>query len=193
MLRFDEIGWLLHTRITIWKDPVVEMQRTKALGLLHKQLLKDSAMSRVGSPEYVLVFRKPGENDNPVTHSREEYPVEQWQKDASPVWMDIDQGNVLNGREARAQRDERHICPLQLDVINRALRLWTNPGDTILSPFAGIGSEGYCALKMGRKFIGAELKKSYFETACSNLRKAEDEARDLFSVAVKPEVPQLQP
>ena len=193
MLRFDEIGWLLHTRITIWKDPVVEMQRTKALGLLHKQLLKDSAMSRVGSPEYVLVFRKPGENDSPVTHSREEYPVEQWQKDASPVWMDIDQGNVLNGREARAQRDERHICPLQLDVVNRALRLWTNPGDTIFSPFAGIGSEGYCALKMGRKFIGAELKKSYFETACSNLRKAEDEARDLFSVAAKPEALQLQP
>lgn len=180
---FVSRDWIYHSRITIWKDPVVEMQRTKALGLLHKQLLKDSSMSRVGSPEYVLVFRKPGENAEPITHTREDYPVEQWQQDASPVWMDIDQGKVLNGREARGERDERHICPLQIDVINRALRLWSNPGDLVLSPFAGIGSEGYCAVKTGRRFVGAELKKSYFDTACANLRKAEDEARDLFSLS----------
>ena len=159
------------------------MQRTKALGLLHKQLLKDSAMSRVGSPEYVCVFRKPGANAEPITHTREEYPVDQWQKDASPVWMDIEQGRVLNRDGAREQKDERHICPLQLDVINRCLRLWSNPGDLVFSPFAGIGSEGYCAVKMRRRFIGAELKRSYFESACANLRKAEEEALDLFSLA----------
>lgn len=145
---FADHDWLYHCRITIWKDPVVEMQRTKALGLLHKQLLKDSTMSRVGSPEYVLVFRKTGDNAEPVTHDREDYPVEQWQKDASPVWMDIEQGEVLNRDGAREQQDERHICPLQLGVIRRLLRLYTNEGDTVFSPFAGIGSEGYCAVKM---------------------------------------------
>lgn len=180
---FDEYEWLYHTRITIWKDPVVEMQRTKALGLLHKQLLKDSSKSRVGSPEYVLVFRKPGENPDPVSHAREDYPVEQWQKDASPVWMDVKQGRVLNGESARENNDERHICPLQLDVIERLLRLYTNPGDLVYSPFAGIGSEGYCAVKMGRKFVGSELKKSYFESACSNLKNAQEESRTLFQLA----------
>ncbi len=179
---FRDRDWLFHTRVTIWKDPVVEMQRTKALGLLHKQLLKDSCMSRVGSPEYVLVFRKPGINTDPVSHTREEFPVEQWQKDASPVWMDIHQGRVLNGEIARENSDERHICPLQLDVIERLLRLYTNPDDMVYSPFAGIGSEGYCSVKAGRRFVGSELKKSYFDLAVSYLKKAEDESRTLFNL-----------
>ncbi len=182
---FRKEDWLFHTRITIWKDPVVEMQRTKALGLLHKQLLKDSCMSRVGSPEYVCVFRKPGVNDNPVSHQREKYPVEQWQKDASPVWMDINQGRVLNGDLGRERSDERHICPLQLDVIERLLRFWTNISDTVFSPFAGIGSEGYCAVKQYRKFIGCELKPSYFSLALSNLKRAEDESATLFNLPVR--------
>lgn len=179
---FRERDWIYHCRVTIWKDPVVEMQRTKALGLLHKQLLKDSAMSRVGSPEYLLLFRKPGDNSKPISHDKSDYPVELWQKDASPVWMDIDQGNVLNGSIAKEQNDERHICPLQLDVIRRALRLWSNPGDTVLSPFAGIGSEGYCAVEMGRRFIGIELKESYFNTACAFLKNIEQQPADLFEL-----------
>lgn len=178
---FQDADWLYHCRVTIWKDPVVEMQRTKALGLLHKQLLKDSAMSRVGSPEYILLFRKPGQNQTPVNHERDDYPVEQWQKDASPVWMDIDQTRVLNGKIARENRDERHICPLQLDTIERLLRLYSNPGDLVYSPFAGIGSEGYCAVKAGRRFIGSELKPSYFSLQCAYLKQAENEAVDLFS------------
>lgn len=174
--------WLFHCRITIRKDPVVEMQRTKALGLLHKQLLKDSAMSRVASPEYVLVFRKPGINENPISHEREDYPVEYWQQDAEQIWNDIDQGNVLNGRIAKEQRDERHVCPLQLDVINRALRLWSKPDDLVYSPFTGIGSEGYCAVKQGRRFVGSELKESYWSLACANLKTAEEECRTLFNL-----------
>lgn len=179
---FRSRDWLYHCRVTIWKDPVVEMQRTKSLGLLHKQLLKDSAMSRVGSPEYVLVFRKPGQNRNPITHIREDYPVELWQRDASPVWMDINQTRVLNGSIARDNADEKHICPLQLDVIERLLRLYTNPGDLVFSPFAGVGSEGYCAVKDGRRFVGSELKESYFKLACQHLKQAEEESRTLFSL-----------
>lgn len=169
-------GWLLHCRITVWRDPVVEMQRTKALGLLYKQLKKDSAMSRTGLPDYVLVFRKPGENAEPVEHKPEHFPVDRWQQWASPVWMDIDQTNVLNGRMARDGCDERHICPLQLDLIERAIVLWSNPGDVVLSPFAGIGSEGYQAVKLRRKFVGSELKESYFRQAANYLEEAEREA-----------------
>ncbi len=179
---FRDEGWLLHCRVTIWKDPVVEMQRTKALGLLHKQLLKDSAMSRVGSPEYVIMFRRSGVNAVPINHERDDYPVELWQRDASPVWMDINQTHVLNGRMARDNRDERHICPLQLDVIERLLRLYSNPGDLVYSPFAGIGSEGFCSVKMGRKFIGSELKPSYFSQACAYLQDAANEAETLFDL-----------
>ena len=179
---FRDRGWLYHTRITIWKDPVVEMQRTKALGLLHKQLLKDSAMSRVGSPEYVLVFRKPGPNANPVSHTRDNYPVDLWQRDASPVWMDVRQTRVLNGEVARDNADERHICPLQLDVIERLLRLYTNPGDLVFSPFTGIGSEGFCSVKEGRRFVGAELKESYWKLACQHLTQAENESMTLFNL-----------
>lgn len=177
---FRDRGWLFHCRVTIWKDPVTEMQRTKALGLLHKQLLKDSAMSRTGSAEYMLVFRKPGVNPEPINHTADEYPVELWQKDASPVWMDVQQTRVLNGELAREQNDERHICPLQLDVIERSLRLWSRKGDLVFSPFAGIGSEGFCAVKMGRTFVGSELKQSYFKLACDHLRKAAAEREDLF-------------
>ena len=169
---FRGAGWHFHSRITIWKDPVVEMQRTKAHGLLYKTLRTDSSDSRTGSPEYVLIFRKPGENKEPITHTPEDFPLSQWQEWASPVWRTIDQGKVLNGEMARDEQDERHICPLQLDVIERCLVMWSNPGDTIFSPFAGIGSEGYQSLKMGRGFIGSELKESYFNQGCQFLQNA---------------------
>ena len=158
----EDAGWVLHSRITIWKSPVVEMTRTKALGLLYKQLQKDSCRSRTGMADYLLVFRKDGENPAPVEQTPESFPLDQWQEWASPVWMTVDQTNVLNVRTAKDPNDERHLCPLQLDVIDRALILWSNPGDTVLSPFAGIGSEGVQALKLGRRFIGIELKESYW-------------------------------
>jgi ribosomal protein S8 len=164
---FEDAGFIYHSRITIWKDPVIEMQRTKALGLLHKQIKKDSTMSRVGIPDYVLIFRKDGERGNPVTNTN--MPVDLWQKIASPVWMDIDYGNTLQGfRNARDERDERHICPLQLDTIERLILLYSNEGDTVLTPFMGIGSEVYQAVKMNRKGIGYELKQSYFDLAATN-------------------------
>lgn len=172
---FWKRGFSFHSRITIWKSPVVEMQRTKAHGLLYKTLCKDSANSRVGAPDYLLTFRKPGVNPKPIEHTPEDIPLDLWQEIASPVWMTIDQGNVLNGHCAREQGDERHICPLQLDVINRALLLWSAKDDLVYSPFTGIGSEGYCALKMGRKFVGSELKNSYFDTACENLKMAKSQ------------------
>jgi DNA modification methylase/superfamily II DNA or RNA helicase len=170
---FGDEGFIYHSKVTIWKDPVIEMQRTKALGLLHKQVRKDSAMCRQGLPDYLLTMRKPGGNPEPIPHTHEEFPVNLWQKYASPVWFDINQSNTLQKLAAREEEDEKHICPLQLDVIERAIMLWTNEKDTVLSPFAGIGSEGYQALKMGRKFIGFELKKSYYETAKRNLEMAE--------------------
>jgi DNA modification methylase len=172
-------GFLFHSRICIWKSPVTEMQRTKAHGLLYKTLKADSCDSRVGCADYLLVFRKPGENPKPVTKDPATFPVELWQEYASPVWMTVDQGNVLNRDGARDDRDERHICPLQLDVIDRAVILWSNPGDTVFSPFAGIGSEGYQSVKRDRKFIGAELKESYFKQACENLKIAKSQM-DLF-------------
>jgi DNA modification methylase len=159
--------------VTIWKDPVTEMQRTKALGLLHKQVKKDAAMSRVGMPDYLLIFRKDGEHKHPV---RCDIPVETWQKYASPVWWDINYSNTLNFREAREQEDERHICPLQLETIERAIHLWSNEGDTVLTPFMGIGSEAYQAIRMKRKSIGFELKESYFDAAVRNVQAAEQNA-----------------
>jgi hypothetical protein len=162
-------GWTLHSRVTIWKDPVVEMTRTKALGLLYKQLKIDSTRSRQGMADYVLVFRAPGENAEPVGHDAAEFPVEQWQQWASPVWMDIRQTNTLNVQAARENGDERHICPLQLDLIERAVVLWSNPGDVVLSQFMGIGSEGVVAVKRKRKFVGVELKNSYFRKAVKNI------------------------
>lgn len=167
---FQQAGWILHSQVVIWKDPVTAMQRTKALGLLHKQIKKDSCMSRQGIPDYLVTMRKPGDNPERVTHTDESFPVKVWQQYASPVWMDIDPSDTLQYRSARENEDERHICPLQLQVIKRGMELWTNPGDRVLSPFAGIGSEGYVALEMGRKFVGAELKRSYFEQACANLK-----------------------
>lgn len=166
---FQDNGFIYHSRVTIWKDPVIEMQRTKALGLLHKQLKKDSSMSRVGNPDYVLIFRKQGENPIPI---KQDISVDVWQKYASPVWFDINQTNTLQKESAREDEDEKHICPLQLDVIERLITLYTNKGETVLSPFAGIGSEGYTAIKLSRKFIGYELKESYYKQARQNLTNA---------------------
>jgi DNA modification methylase len=169
---FVSAGWIFHSEAVIWKDPVTAMQRTKALGLLHKQLKKDSCMSRQGIPDYLVTMRKPGDNPERVTHTNESFPVELWQRYASPVWMDIDPSDTITFREAREHDDERHICPLQLGVIERCLELWTNKRDIVLSPFAGIGSEGYVALKNGRRFVGAELKRSYYEQAIKNIVSA---------------------
>lgn len=169
---FQDCGFYYHSRVTIWKDPVVAMQRTKALGLLHKQIKKDSSMCRQGIADYIITMRKPGDNENPITHTNETFPVEKWQQYASPVWMDIQQGNTLNRTSAREERDEKHICPLQLDVIARCIELWSNEGDTIFTPFLGIGSEAYQSLKMHRKAVGIELKESYFRQAVKNCDRA---------------------
>ena len=173
-------GFVYHARCTIWKDPVIEMQRTKALGLLYKQLKKDSAMSRVGMPDYMLFFRKDEPNPDPITHQPDDLPVGQWQELASPVWMRVNQTKVLNGRMARGQQDERHVCPLQLDVIERCLTLYSNPGDLVLDPFNGIGSTGYKAVEMGRRYIGVELKAEYARQAAKFLESAEQSRGTLF-------------
>lgn len=173
-------GFIFHGKTVIWKDPVVQMQRTKALGLLHKQLKKDSTMSRMGLPDEVLFFRAPGENETPVSHTAEEFPVAQWQRYASPVWDDIDQSDVLPTRAAKEEDDQKHLCPLQLDVIRRCLRLYSNPGDLVLTPFGGVGSEPVVAIQEGRRAIGCELKASYFRQAVANLRAAEQAPGDLF-------------
>lgn len=179
----EAAGWHFLRRITVWRDPVVEMTRTKALNLLHKQILKDSTKSWPGMADYVMLFRAPGENQSPVGHSKSEFPVEQWQKWASPVWMDIRQTDVLNVSAAKEFGDERHLCPLQLDLIERALVMWSNPGDVVLSPFMGIGSEGFVALRNKRRFVGVELKESYWAQACRNLKGAEANAETLFDFA----------
>lgn len=175
---FIEQGFIYHSEVVIWKDPVIAMQRTKALGLLHKQLKKDSCMSRQGIPDYLVTMRKPGPNDEPVTHTDESFPVKIWQRYASPIWMDINPSDTLQYQSARENDDERHICPLQLEVIRRAMELWTNPNDVVLSPFMGIGSEGYVAVEMGRRFIGIELKESYYRQAVVNLEVAEQKRID---------------
>jgi len=168
---FSKEGFVYHSRVTIWKDPVVEMQRTKALGLLHKQVKKDSTMSRVGIPDYVMIFRKDGDRVEPVTNT--DLPVDLWQKYASPVWYDIDYSKTLQGfRNARDEKDEKHICPLQLQTIERLIHLYSNKGDTVLTPFMGIGSEVYQAVTMNRKGIGFELKKSYYDLAVKNIEVA---------------------
>jgi len=177
---FTNAGWVFHSEVCIWKDPVTAMQRTKALGLLHKQIKKDSCMSRQGIPDYLVTMRKPGDNPERVSHTDESFPVDVWQKYASPVWMDINPSDTLQRESAREHNDERHICPLQLQVIQRALELWSNPNDVVFSPFAGIGSEGYQSIKMGRRFVGVELKESYFKQACLNLKSAELEQKTLI-------------
>jgi hypothetical protein len=193
---FVEAGWIMHSKVSIWKDPVTAMQRTKALGLLHKQIRKDSCMSRQGIADYLVTFRKDGDNAEPRKNDDSTMPVAMWQRYASPVWVTteevmpdgfavctdeqrddddmsgIDPSDTLQFRSAREHNDERHVCPLQLRVIKRGVQLWSNPGDTVLSPFGGIGSEGYVSLQEGRRYIGFELKHSYFKAACANLAAA---------------------
>jgi hypothetical protein len=175
---FTAEGWIHHSEVVIWKDPVTAMQRTKALGLLHKQIKKDSCMSRQGIPDYVVTMRKPGVNaeSDRVSHTGlgDDLPVSEWQRLASPVWMDINPSNTLQYQSAREHEDERHLCPLQLEVIERCIRLWSNRGDVVFTPFLGIGSEAYVALKLGRRACGIELKPSYFGVACKNVRAAVD-------------------
>ena len=181
---FQQHGFIYASEVCIRKDPVTSMQRTKALGLLHKTVRTNACMSRQGIPDYLVTMRAPGEMVDRVTHQPEQYPVDKWQKVASPVWMDIDPSDTLQYRSAREHDDERHICPLQLEVIRRGIDLWTMPGDVVLSPFTGIGSEGFVAVEMGRKFVGAELKQSYFEQAARNLAAAEQEkTQDLFEIS----------
>lgn len=181
---FEAHGFIFASEVTIWKDPVTAMQRTKALGLLHKTVRGNAAMSRQGIADYLVTMRAPGESER-VTHGAE-YPVDLWQKVASPVWMDINPSDTLQYRSAREHDDERHIAPLQLEVIRRGIMLWTNPGDIVLTPFLGIGSEAYVALQMGRRAVGVELKKSYFDQAVRNLASAQAHvAGDLF--AAEPE------
>ena len=178
-------GFIFHSEVCIWKNPVVEMQRKKALGLLHKQIRKDSAMSRMGIPDYIVTFRKPGINPEPLDHTHENYSVDHWQQVASPVWdeypapvwWDINQSATLQRKSARTEKDEKHICPLQLPVIERCVELWSKEHEIVLDPFDGIGSTGYQALKMGRRHVGIELKESYFKQAALNLEAAEREAQ----------------
>ena len=172
---FQDAGFVYHSEVTIWKNPVTAMQRTKALGLLHKQLKKDSCMSRQGIADFLVTMRKPGDNHERVSHTNESFPVYVWQHYASPVWMDIKESDTLQRKSAREDKDERHICPLQLEVIRRGIELWTNPGDIVLDPFTGIGSTEYVALKSGRRAIGCELKPSYYKQAVSNCLAALDE------------------
>ena len=177
---FQSRGFVFHSEVVIWKDPVTAMQRTKALGLLHKSVRENASMCRQGIPDYLVTMRAPGENDLRVKHDSNQYPVDKWQKVASPIWMDINPSDTLQYRSAREHDDERHICPLQLEVIRRGIDLWTNPGEVVLSPFMGIGSEGFVAIEMQRRFVGVELKRSYFEQSTRNLANAVTQA-DLFA------------
>lgn len=178
---FQARGFVFHSEVVIWKDPVTAMQRTKALGLLHKTVRENASMSRQGIPDYLVTMRAPGECEDRVKHGTE-YPVDKWQRIASPIWVDIDPNDTLQYRSAREHADERHICPLQLEVIRRGVELWTNPADVVLSPFAGIGSEGAASLELGRRFVGVELKTSYYEQAVRNLTSAVAQ-EDLFAAA----------
>lgn len=178
---FQAEGFIYHSEVVIWKDPVTAMQRTKALGLLHKSVRENAAMCRQGIPDYLVTMRAPGESPR-VTHASDEYPVDLWQKVASPVWMDINPSDTLQYKSAREHDDERHIAPLQLEVIRRGIMLWTNPGDIVATPFLGIGSEAYVAVEMGRRAIGAELKRSYYEQAVRNVASIlEARTADLFA------------
>lgn len=177
MLRkiFEDCGFIYHSKVTIWKNPVTEMQRTKALGLLHKQIRKDSAMNRQGIPDYIVTMRKPGDNPERIEHTHETFECNVWQQYASPVWMDIKQSDTLQRKSAREEKDERHICPLQLEVIKRCIELWTNPNDIVLEPFGGIGSVPYIARKLNRRSIACELKESYYNQMVKNVETAETE------------------
>lgn len=188
---FQKRGFIFHSEHCIWKDPLIEATRTKAIGLMHKQLCKDSTICRSGLPDYLIAMRKPGENAEPVAHENgldyfmgDNPPTtgnlshERWRRYASPVWMDIRQTYTLNAAAAREEDDERHVCPLQLDTIERGIQLWSNPGNVVLSPFMGIGSEGYVAVKDDRRFIGVELKEAYFAVAENNMKQAEEERKE---------------
>jgi DNA modification methylase len=192
---FQSEGFIYHSEVCIWKDPVVAMQRTKALGLLHKQIKKNSAMSRQGIPDYLITFRKPGENPEPITHTNESFPVQMWQRYADPVWVtcnhpeddgfyklsqDINPSDTLQKQSARDHRDERHICPLQLQVIDRGIELWSNPWDVVYDPFGGIGSTGYVALKKNRRAVMSELKESYFKQLVLNCKNAVDHRESML-------------
>lgn len=197
------IGWHYYGEITIDKDPQLKAMRTKDHGLMFKSLASDAAKMHAAMPDLLLQFRKPGENSEPIQAGiSEKYQTDGWVSSnewinwARPVWYSADyqpgtwrphdtgescpsgirETDVLNVRQARETNDERHLCPLQLGVIERVIKIWSNPGDIVFSPFAGIGSEGYQALKFDRKFIGIELKESYFKSAIENLRSAETEA-----------------
>jgi hypothetical protein len=200
---YEDAGWIFHSEVCIWKDPVVAQQRTKSIRLLHKQIVKDSALSGQGLADYIVTFRKPGDNPEPIAggfsryigdgqepdrskytspmDGRNWYSIEVWQRYASPVWTDINQTRTLQYRSARDEKDEVHISPLQLDVIERCIDLWSNPGDTVLTPFLGIGSEVYCAVELGRKGIGIELKPSYFAQAVKNIAELEKQSAGLFA------------
>lgn len=181
----QDFGFIYHSRVTIFKSPVVEMQRTKALGLLHKQIKKDSSMSRQGLPDYIVTVRKPGDNPERITHTDESFPVSVWQNYASPVWMDIRQSDTLQRKSARAEKDEKHIAPLQLEVIQRCIELWTNPNDIVFDPFGGIGSTAYVSLLMGRRAISSELKDSYFEQMKNNVEVALNSEKMICNVGEK--------
>ena len=178
---FQSRGFIFHSEVVIWKDPVTAMQRTKALGLLHKTVRENASMSRQGIPDYLVTMRAPGDVVERVKHDPKDYPVEKWQRIASPIWADIDPNDTLQYMSAREHDDERHICPLQLEVIRRGIDLWTNPGEIVLSPFAGIGSEGYVSVQMGRRFVGVELKESYYRQAHANIDGATKQTGDLFA------------
>ena len=179
---FQRHGFVFHAKATIWKDPVTAMTRTKALGLLHKSIRERSEMTRMGIPDYLITVRAPGESEH-VTHTAEEFPVSLWQQIASPVWMDINPSDTLQFRSARDHDDERHICPLQLEVIRRGVLLWTNPGDIVLTPFGGIGSEAYVAVEMGRRAVAVELKDSYYRQMVANVAAVKRKTVDLFAEA----------
>lgn len=215
---YEKHGFVFHSEVVIWKDPLIAATRTHALGLAHKQIVKDSAMCRTGIPDYLVVMRKRGANPEPVTHKpagfdrwigeppedgytppkgiptgepkaartddpkTNKYSHEVWQRYASPVWFDINPSDTLQRKSAREDDDSRHICPLQLTVIRRAVELWSNPGDVVFSPFAGIGSEGYVALQEGRRFVGAELKESYYNQAARNLEYAASHAGEVTAL-----------
>ena len=186
---FQKCGFIYHSEVCIWKDPVIAMQRTKALGLLHKQLKKDSAMSRQGIPDYLVTMRKPGINDEPITHTDESFPVNVWQNYASPVWMDINPSDTLQARSCRDEKDEKHICPLQLTVIERGVKLWSHPGDTVLTPFMGIGSEAVKALELGRNAVGIELKSTWYQQAVKNCQGVTASSQmSLFSQSINKEI-----
>jgi DNA modification methylase len=184
---FESVGFVYYSEVIIWKDPVIQMQRTKALGLLHKQIKKDSSRCHQGYPDYLVTVKKPGKReevpgmfeeyyglDEIPNSSKEQRSIKIWRRYASPVWFDINPSDTLQFRTAKEQDDERHICPLQLQVIKRSLQLYTNPNDIVLDPFNGIGSSGYCAIEMGRKYIGIELKDSYYELSQRNLEYIEN-------------------